>query len=69
MTPPKYPRPFAWFMVIAASLLLALGLLNLIINTTRPGSWLLLMVLMPWPLYAGLKSLRLSPTSTWSSPL
>ncbi|WP_416264680.1 hypothetical protein ACNANV_05960 [Curtobacterium flaccumfaciens pv. flaccumfaciens] len=45
-------------MVIAASLLLALGLLNLIINTTRPGSWLLLMVLMPWPLYAGLKSLR-----------
>lgn len=56
--PPKYPRPFAWFMVIAASLLLALGLLNLIINTTRPGSWLLLMVLMPWPLYAGLKSLR-----------
>jgi len=55
-------------MVIAASLLLALGLLNLIINTTRPGSWLLLIVLMPWPLSAGLKRLRLSPTSTWSSP-
>lgn len=45
-------------MVIAASLLLALGLLNIIINTTQPGSWLLLIVLMPWPLYAGLKSLR-----------
>jgi hypothetical protein len=54
---PKYPRPFAWFMVIAASLLLALGLLNLVINTTKPGSWLLLIVLMPWPLYAGLRSL------------
>ncbi|OII34747.1 hypothetical protein BIU98_01915 [Curtobacterium sp. MMLR14_010] len=54
----KYPRPFAWFIVIAASLLLALGLLNLVINTTGPGSWLLLIVLMPWPLYAGLRSLR-----------
>ncbi|WP_148071132.1 hypothetical protein [Curtobacterium sp. PhB115] len=68
MKPPKYPRSFAWFVVIAASLLLARGLMNLIINTTRPGSWLLLIVLMPWPLSAGLKSLRLSPTSTWSSP-
>lgn len=55
---PKYSRPFACFMVIAAALLLALGLLNLVINSSEPGTWLLLIVLMPWPLYAGVRSLR-----------
>ena len=45
-------------MVIAAALLLALGLLNLVINSSEPGTWLLLIVLMPWPLYAGVRSLR-----------
>ena len=55
---PTWSRPFAWFMVIAASLMLALGLLNLFVNTEKPGSWLGLLVLMPWPLYLGVRSLQ-----------
>jgi hypothetical protein len=38
--------------------MLALGLLNLIINTGRIGSWLPLVVMMPWSLYLGVWSLR-----------
>lgn len=58
MNLPVWSRPFAWFATIAASLMLALGLLNLFINTDEPGTWLGLLVLMPWPLYLGVRSLR-----------
>lgn len=53
-----WPRPFAWFAVVAAALMLALGLLNLLLNTRMVGSWLPLVVLMPWSLYLGTWSLR-----------
>ncbi|RPE74727.1 hypothetical protein EDF28_3786 [Curtobacterium sp. PhB137] len=53
-----WPRAFAWFVAIAAVLMLALGLLNLVINTGMIGSWLPLIVLMPWSLYLGVWSLR-----------
>lgn len=52
------PRALAWFVASAVVLLLALGLLNLIINTGRIGSWLPLVVIMPWSLYLGVWSLR-----------
>ncbi|TCU42308.1 hypothetical protein EDF33_1157 [Curtobacterium sp. PhB146] len=38
--------------------MLALGLLDLVINTGRIGSWLPLIVLMPWSLCLGVWSLR-----------
>lgn len=53
-----WPRAFAWFVAIAAALMLALGLLDLVINTGMIGSWLPLIVLMPWSLYLGVWSLR-----------
>lgn len=53
-----WPRPFAWLAVVAAALMLALGLLNLLLNTRMVGSWLPLVVLMPWSLYLGTLSLR-----------
>lgn len=53
-----WPRAFAWFVAIAAVLMLALGLLNLVINTGMIGSWLPLIVLTPWSLYLGVWSLR-----------
>ena len=52
------PRALAIALVICASLMLALGLLNLVINTHRPGSWLPLILIMPWSLYVGIWSLR-----------
>jgi uncharacterized protein YhhL (DUF1145 family) len=52
------PRALAWLVTIAAALMLALGLLDLVINTGRIGSWLPLIVLMPWSLYLGVWSLR-----------
>jgi len=52
------PRALAWFVTIAAALMLALGLLNLFINTVRIGSWLPLVILMPWSLYLGVWSFR-----------
>jgi hypothetical protein len=55
-----WPRPFAWFAVITSSVLLALALVNLIINTTSVRSWLPLMVLMPLGLFRGLRDLRRS---------
>ncbi|MBF4606668.1 hypothetical protein [Curtobacterium sp. VKM Ac-1393] len=51
-------RLFAWLAVVAAALMLALGLLNLLLNTRMVGSWLPLVVLMPWSLYLGIWSLR-----------
>lgn len=52
------PRAFAWLAVVAAALMIALGLLNLVLNTRMVGSWLPLVVLMPWSLYLGIWSLR-----------
>ncbi|MBF4588726.1 hypothetical protein [Curtobacterium sp. VKM Ac-1395] len=52
------PRALAWLVTIAAALMLALGLLDLVINTGRIGSWLPLIVLMPWSLCLGVWSLR-----------
>lgn len=51
-------KGFAWTAVIAASLLLALALVNLVINTERIGTWLPLLILMPFSLVWGLRSLR-----------
>lgn len=53
-----WPRPFAWVAVIAASLVLALAITNLIYNTRLVGSWLPLLIMMPWSLYLGIWSLR-----------
>jgi uncharacterized integral membrane protein len=53
-----WPRWFAWLALIVASLSLVLALVNLVINTERVGSWLPLLVLMPWPLILALRSLR-----------
>lgn len=52
-----WPRAFAW-LAVAAALMLALGLLNLVLNTRMVGSWLPLVVLMPWSLHLGTWSLR-----------
>ena len=52
------PRALAWFVAVTALLMLALGLLNAVINTRMVGSWLPLVVLMPWSLYLGIWSLR-----------
>lgn len=52
------PGALAWFIAVAAALMLALGLLNLVINTGMIGSWLPLIILMPWSLCLGVWSLR-----------
>ena len=51
-------RGFSLFLVVAAAALFGLGLLNLVVSTTKPGSWLPLLVLMPWPFLLGLRQLR-----------
>ncbi|MBP1240175.1 hypothetical protein ABID92_001873 [Frigoribacterium sp. PvP120] len=53
-----WPRWFAWSALVVASHSLVLALVNLAINTERVGSWLPLLVLMPWPLILELRSLR-----------
>ncbi|WP_144762761.1 hypothetical protein [Curtobacterium sp. 9128] len=57
---PLWPRPLAWTVVIASSVMLAVGVLDLVVNTTEPWSGLTLIVLMPWPLYQGIHSIRRS---------
>lgn len=52
------PRALAWLVTIAATLMLALALESLALNTARIGSWLPLIVFMPWALYLGVWSLR-----------
>jgi hypothetical protein len=53
-----WPRWFAWLAVVVSSLALLLALVNLVINTERIGSWLPLLVLMPWTLFYAIRSLR-----------
>jgi hypothetical protein len=49
---------WAWFCTVAASLLILLALVNLLLHTQKVGSWLPLLVIMWWPLAIGLYSLR-----------
>lgn len=53
-----WPPAFAWMTVVVAVISIALGLLNLVVNTMMVGSWLPIIVLMPWPLYLAIWSLR-----------
>lgn len=53
-----WSKPFARVAVLTASLFLLLALVNLVINTRQLGTWLPLVVLMPWMLYMGVRSLR-----------
>lgn len=52
------PRVLAWLVTIAATLMLALALVSLFLDTARIGSWLPQFVLMPWALYLGVWSIR-----------
>ncbi|WP_152191246.1 hypothetical protein [Georgenia satyanarayanai] len=53
-----WSRQFAWFALITAALAILLGLFNMAANTAHLGSWLPLLLLMPWPLYLAIWSLR-----------
>ena len=53
-----WPRWFAWLAVAVTSLSILLGLINLIINTERTGTWLPLLILMPLLLVRAVASLR-----------
>ncbi|TCL72482.1 MULTISPECIES: hypothetical protein [unclassified Curtobacterium] len=55
-----WPEPFAWFAVVTASVLLLLALVNLVLNSSHIGSSLPLLVLMPFSLVFGIRSLRAS---------
>lgn len=50
---------FAWFALVIASLGLALSFYNLFVNTDRVGSWLPLLVIMPFTLAYAIVSLRM----------
>lgn len=49
--PRLLPPPLAWFILIAAILLLALGVYMMIRNTAEVWSWLPLVVLMPFSIW------------------
>ncbi|MBC7590066.1 MAG: hypothetical protein H7226_03345 [Salinibacterium sp.] len=61
-------RGFAIFMVVSASLMLLLALVNLIINTGRPGTYLALFLVMPWSLWVGIQSLRAQKKQRFLTP-
>jgi Flp pilus assembly protein TadB len=50
-------KPVGWFVVVIAGIMLALGLVNLVVNTERIASWLPLLVLMPFALIVVLRDL------------
>ncbi|PSL38931.1 hypothetical protein CLV49_2562 [Labedella gwakjiensis] len=50
---------FAWFALVIATLGLALSFFNLFVNTDRVGSWLPLLLIMPFTLAYAIASLRL----------
>lgn len=56
-----WSRQFAWFALVTAVLMILLGLFNLVANTARIGSWLPLLLIMPWVLYVAIWSLRARP--------
>ncbi|MDQ1172197.1 putative membrane protein YqjE [Microbacterium testaceum] len=53
-----YPPGVAWFMIVAASVMLILGLVVMVLDTPRLISWLPLVILMPLSLGFGIWSLR-----------
>jgi hypothetical protein len=53
-----WPKGLVWTVVIAAGLLLVLALVNLVVNTAHIGTWLPLLLLTPFSLAWGLRSLR-----------
>jgi hypothetical protein len=52
------PRPLAWFCVVAASLMIPLGLVNFILNTKNVGTWLPILLISSLVLVGGVRSLR-----------
>ncbi len=57
MKPIKSVR-VAWFVVIAGGLLLALGLVNIVLNFDRPATYLALIIVMIPTVWIGISSLR-----------
>ncbi|MFJ3384048.1 MULTISPECIES: hypothetical protein [unclassified Curtobacterium] len=54
----RFAKPLGWFVVFVAGAMLVLALVNLVVNTERIGSWLPLVVLMPFALIVVLRDLR-----------
>lgn len=54
----KASRPVGWFVVVGAGLMIALGLVNLVLNTEHVGSWLPLVGLAAFVLIIVLRDLR-----------
>lgn len=54
----RLSKPLGWSVVFAACVMLALALVNLLVNIERIGSWLPLLVLMPFALIVVLRDLR-----------
>jgi hypothetical protein len=54
----RLSKPLGWSVVIVAGVMLVLALVNLVVNTERIGSWLPLLVLMPFALIVVLRDLR-----------
>ncbi|WP_420368761.1 hypothetical protein [Curtobacterium sp. L1-20] len=54
----RLSKPVGWFVVVVAGLLIALGLVNMVVNTEHIGSWLPILVLMSFALVVVLRDLR-----------
>lgn len=54
----KFSRPVGWSVVVVAGLMIALGLVNLVVNTEHVESWLPLLVLATFALIIVLRDLR-----------
>jgi hypothetical protein len=54
----RLSAPFGWSLVVVAGLMIALALVNLVVNTERVGSWLPLLVVMSLALVVVLRDLR-----------
>jgi hypothetical protein len=48
----------AWVVIVGSSLLLLIALLNLVVNFTKPATYLPLLVVMPFALRVGILSVR-----------
>ena len=53
-----WSRPFARVAVALAWVMLVAAVINLTVNTARVSSWLPLILMAPWFLYLGMRSLR-----------